>query len=52
MSPIRRIARPLLAAVFISGGIDVLRNPEPRVNKAEPVTNKLAGPQMLSNWSR
>jgi putative oxidoreductase len=43
MSPIRRIARPLLAAVFISGGIDVLRNPEPRVNKAEPVTNKLAG---------
>jgi uncharacterized membrane protein YphA (DoxX/SURF4 family) len=38
----RRIARPLLAGVFISGGIDVLRNPEPRVQRAEPVTSKLA----------
>jgi uncharacterized membrane protein YphA (DoxX/SURF4 family) len=38
----RRIARPLLAGIFITGGIDVLRNPEPRVQKAEPVTSTLA----------
>src|SRR5947209_18249618 len=38
----RRIARPLMAGIFISGGIDVLRNPGPRVQRAEPVTAKLA----------
>jgi putative oxidoreductase len=38
----RRLARPLMAAVFITGGIDVLRNPGPRVKRAEPVTNALA----------
>jgi uncharacterized membrane protein YphA (DoxX/SURF4 family) len=38
----RRIARPLLAGIFITGGIDVLRNPGPRVQKAEPVTSTLA----------
>src|SRR5436309_3205601 len=38
----RRIARPLLAGIFVSGGIDVLRNPGPRAERAEPVTSKLA----------
>jgi putative oxidoreductase len=38
---IRRIARPLLAGVFVTGGIDVLRNPGPRAEKAEPLTSKL-----------
>ncbi|MBV8160168.1 MAG: DoxX family protein [Acidimicrobiia bacterium] len=38
----RRIARPLLAGIFISGGIDVLRNPGPRAQRVEPVTSKLA----------
>ena len=38
----RRIARPLMAGIFISGGIDVLRNPGPRAQRAEPVTTKLA----------
>src|SRR5207248_3684422 len=28
-------------AVFISGGIDVLRNPGPRAQRAEPVTDAL-----------
>src|ERR1019366_3582299 len=42
MSPIRRLARPLLAAVFVSGGIEVLRDPGGRVKKAEAVTSKLA----------
>jgi uncharacterized membrane protein YphA (DoxX/SURF4 family) len=38
----RRIARPLMAGIFITGGIDVLRNPGPRVERAEPVTSRLA----------
>ncbi|HEX2272314.1 MAG TPA: DoxX family protein [Acidimicrobiales bacterium] len=42
MSLTRRIARPLLAAPFISGGIDTLRNPEPRVEMAEPVAPPIA----------
>jgi uncharacterized membrane protein YphA (DoxX/SURF4 family) len=42
MSITRRIARPLLAGVFIAGGIDVLRNPGPRVAIAEPVTSRAA----------
>ncbi len=44
MSPIRRLARPLLAAVFVSGGIEAFNHPEPRAIKAEPVTSKLATP--------
>ncbi len=42
MALTRRIARPLLSAVFVSSGIDVLRNPEPRVKKADPVTSRIA----------
>jgi putative oxidoreductase len=38
---LRRIARPMLAAVFVSGGIDALRNPKPRIQAAEPVLDKL-----------
>lgn len=30
MSPTRRLARPLLASMFIAGGADTLRNPGPR----------------------
>jgi uncharacterized membrane protein YphA (DoxX/SURF4 family) len=37
---LRRIARPMLAAVFVSGGIDALRNPKPRMQAAEPVLEK------------
>ncbi|MEJ2870006.1 DoxX family protein [Actinomycetospora sp. OC33-EN08] len=33
---VRRLARPMLAAIFIKGGIDTLLNPEPRVGKAAP----------------
>lgn len=48
MSLVRRIARPLLAASFISGGIDTLRNPGPRVPRAEKVVSPLveAVPQL------
>ena len=30
MSPTRKLARPLLASMFIAGGLDALRNPGPR----------------------
>jgi uncharacterized membrane protein YphA (DoxX/SURF4 family) len=39
----RRIARPMLAAVFVSGGIETLRNPKPRVQAAEPVVDQTVG---------
>jgi uncharacterized membrane protein YphA (DoxX/SURF4 family) len=39
---IRTIARPLLAGVFIAGGMDVLANPEPRAKLAKPVVDKVA----------
>jgi putative oxidoreductase len=34
---LRRIARPMLAAVFVSGGVEALRNPKPRIQTAEPL---------------
>lgn len=40
---VRRIARPLLASVFISNGIDTLNNPGPRAALAEPVVDKIEG---------
>jgi putative oxidoreductase len=39
----RRIARPMLAAVFVSGGIETLRNPKPRIQAAEPLVDKTVG---------
>jgi uncharacterized membrane protein YphA (DoxX/SURF4 family) len=42
MTVTRLVARPLLASVFISGGIDTLRNPAPRAKLAEPVTSAIA----------
>jgi putative oxidoreductase len=42
MSIIRRVARPMLAAPFITGGIDVLRNPDPRAKMAAPVAARMA----------
>src|SRR4051812_8244457 len=32
-----------MAAIFVSGGLDVFRNPAPRVERARPVAEKLAG---------
>ena len=43
MMILRRIARPLLASVFVTAGVDVLRNPEPRVEMASDVAPKIAG---------
>ncbi len=39
---VRRIARPLLAASFIYGGISTLRKPQDRVPGARPVVEKIA----------
>ena len=43
MSLTRRFARPMLAGVFVTSGIDTLRNPAPRVEMAEPVASRLPG---------
>ncbi len=39
----RRIARPMLAAIFVSGGIEALRNPKPTIQAAEPMVDKTVG---------
>jgi putative oxidoreductase len=39
---VRRIARPLLAAPFVYGGISTLRKPQDRVPGARPVVEKIA----------
>lgn len=38
----RRIARPLLASIFVAGGIDAVRDPADKVKQAEVVTGPLA----------
>ncbi len=42
MPLLRRIARPMLASMFVAGGIDTLRDPDPRIKKAEPVVARIA----------
>src|SRR3954464_16070619 len=43
----RHLPRMMLSAIFISGGIDSLRNPAAKVPAAENVTPKLAEPLPL-----
>jgi uncharacterized membrane protein YphA (DoxX/SURF4 family) len=40
---VRRLARPLLAAIFIAGGIDTLRHLEPKVAQVEPFLRRTVG---------
>src|ERR1700737_5671254 len=42
MKFVRTIARPMLAGVFIAGGMDVLAKPGPRAEMAKPVVDKIA----------
>jgi putative oxidoreductase len=42
VSAIRTIARPMLAAIFVVSGLDVLAKPEARAKLAKPVVDKLA----------
>lgn len=38
--PFRRIARPLLAAVFVANGVDTLLHPKPKVDAAKQLMDK------------
>ena len=40
---VHRLARPLIAAVFVISGIEVLRNPEGRVKTATPFLQSTVG---------
>lgn len=42
MSVLRCLARPLLASMFVAGGLDALRSPEPKVPMAQGVASKVA----------
>jgi uncharacterized membrane protein YphA (DoxX/SURF4 family) len=42
MSVVRRVARPLLAAMFIDGGLDQLRHPATKVSKVGPLLHQYA----------
>ena len=42
MNPVRWIARPLIGALFVVSGLDVLAKPEGRIKAAKPVVDKLA----------
>src|SRR5215208_4973401 len=52
---IRRIARPMLSAVFISRGVDALRSPKPAADAARPTLEGLSklpdpvGPNVPTN---
>ena len=37
----RRLARPMLASMFVAGGLDALRNPESKVKAADAVVGPL-----------
>src|SRR5919107_1322197 len=40
MTPLRRIARPMLASMFVVGGIDALSHASGKVPRAEKVTDQ------------
>lgn len=44
MTLVRRAARPLLASIFLVGGLDALRHPASKTEAAEPVVQALAKP--------
>jgi uncharacterized membrane protein YphA (DoxX/SURF4 family) len=41
MTVVRAIARPLLSCIFVVQGVNSLRQPEPLVLRAEPVTDRM-----------
>lgn len=44
MTIVRRIARPLLSAVFVATGVDQVRHPATKADAARPLVGKVAGP--------
>ncbi len=49
MTVIRLIARPMLASMFVVGGIDAARNPSGKVPKAEKVTQQV--PDLVARFA-
>ena len=51
MTVVRRVARPMLASVFVLGGIDAIRDPAPRAKAAKTITPMLTRlvPQLPSD---
>lgn len=49
MSVVRRIARPLIAATFVNGGLDQLRHPGSKADRAAPIVQKIAPALGLPN---
>jgi len=47
MTLVRRIARPLLAAIFVAEGLDALIHPAGPAKAAAPLVSKLSGPLNL-----
>ena len=47
MTVVRRIARPMLAAIFVTSGLDALLHPKERAKVAAPLVKKLSGPLNL-----
>jgi putative oxidoreductase len=41
MPVVRAAARPLLASIFVAGGVDTLRNPDPRVQAADKLVTPM-----------
>lgn len=46
MTVVRRIARPMLAAIFVTGGLDALLHPKERAVVAAPLLKKLSEPPL------
>lgn len=42
MTVVRRLARPLLSSMFVTGGIDGLRNPSSKIAAADPLAPTIA----------
>lgn len=40
----RRVARPMMSAMFVAGGFDALQRPEPKAPQAEKVASSFAKP--------
>jgi putative oxidoreductase len=47
MTVVRRIARPMMAAIFVTSGLDALRHPAKPAKVAAPVIKALSGPLNL-----
>ncbi len=42
MTLVRRLARPCLATMFVTGGLDALQRPEPKAPVADPIAPRIA----------